>query len=90
MGMMIFFAVIAIIIFTIGFLQIENNRVRKYVMYPLSILFLLLSILSTSILNINKNEIAQFNKRILGSSLTDGKIIATDGEMGPQIGRAHV
>jgi hypothetical protein len=84
MGMMIFFAVIAIIIFTIGFLQIENNRVRKYVMYPLSILFLLLSILSTSILNINKNEIAQFNKRILGSSLTDGKIIATDGEMGPQ------
>jgi len=58
--------------------------ISKKVTISLGILFLFFLALSTPILMIPENHYALFNKHILGNQLKDGKIIATDGEMGSQ------
>lgn len=50
----------------------------------LGLLFFITMILSTFILVVPNNKYAQFNKRILGNSLSNGQIVAINGEMGPQ------
>lgn len=60
------------------------TKIHKFVAIPLSTLFIIAAIISTSIISVSKDNIKLFNKRILGASLADGKIIATNGEMGPQ------
>jgi regulator of protease activity HflC (stomatin/prohibitin superfamily) len=50
----------------------------------LAIAIFIIGILGASTAYVGPNEVGVVNKNILGSSLKDGKIIATDGEMGVQ------
>ena len=50
----------------------------------LGILIILLSILSTSFTYIDRGYTGHLVKKFLGKSLKDGKIIATNGELGRQ------
>ena len=71
------------------FRRAQNNvelwkKMRIFIGLPLISFFLILAFISPSILSVSKDTAAHFTKRILGKTLSDGKIIALDGEMGPQ------
>jgi len=62
----------------------NKEKFAKYIINTASLLLIFIGILYTFVLIVPSNQYAQFNKKLGGPSLKDGKIIATDGEMGPQ------
>lgn len=63
---------------------ITPNKGFKYTGYLFTLFFAGLMLLSNFIIMTPANKYAEFNKRILGSQLKNGAIVAIDGEMGPQ------
>lgn len=60
------------------------NTIYRFIAVPVAALFIIIALTSPSILDVDQGHIAQFEKRIMGTSLKEGKIIATSDEMGPQ------
>jgi len=63
---------------------IISPAIPKYTGYTIAFFAFSLMLASNFIIMTPSNMYAQFNKRILGPQLTNGQIVATDGEMGPQ------
>lgn len=63
---------------------IIKNSFFKYSGYVLAIIFSILMILTNFVLMTPANKYAELNKRIFGAQLTNGQIVAINGEMGPQ------
>ena len=63
---------------------ITPNKGFKYTGYFFTLFFSSLMLLSNFIIMTPANKYAEFNKRILGSQLENGAIVAINGEMGPQ------
>lgn len=62
----------------------KKNKFIKLILRIVSVALIFLGVLSTSFVYIAKGESGHLTKKAFGSSLTDGRIIATDGEMGRQ------
>lgn len=66
------------------FVRMSKNPVISTLVYSVGGLFLVWSIISTSIFYVDKYETGHVVKKIGGANLENGKIIATNGENGPQ------
>ncbi|HEX2752651.1 MAG TPA: SPFH domain-containing protein [Alphaproteobacteria bacterium] len=64
--------------------RLSKNPVAAAVIYTIGGLVFLSAVLSTSLFYVDKYETGHVVKKFGGSNLASGKIIATDGENGPQ------